>query len=540
MVLLPGCKCCKSEPCWKCNKKDCAGIVKYWAEVADQYEDSFRITGYGIDTDARPPDRQTGDSTLEWDGSTSYAGFDANTSGVVPEPSLRFFVQDYPDYNSQKQFILSIFACVMIAGEKNYRFEFYNLSVESPELSIVKHVSQDGVETVVNTGNFISRFEIPMTTESPFFLGQYIAEYSDGSNVVIELRDTYKLLIPYKEYQCFDAQPDEEGWIATGDCSATEEECAESCPPPPLFCECNEPNLFQNLLKITITNVREPEYLADAINFPDAISCQPEYFIPFIEGREFSAPFNQYLDCDDNICRYADWEQYDLPEGPIGGSGQGGSVFCSSPQKNPISSNVNQRGEFDSCANAFMWRNPISGNQSFLNPKELGWSGQAIQTGNVDRICEFSNSGLHEINDLNLNGLSDIASVGIGGFWVDQSVPPESNSYLKQLNFFSYKADFTLELTTPTGARTMTTTKTTGGPGTELKRLLGSFGIQSKEKGCGCRSMQKKMDKPGWAVSHKKEIIDHLAAEAKKRRLPFIRLAAEKLVDLAIRRAEKK
>ena len=87
--------------------------------------------------------------------------------------------------------------------------------------------------------------------------------------------------------------------------------------------------------------------------------------------------------------------------------------------------------------------------------------------------------------------------------------------------------------------RTMTTTKTTGGPGTELKRLLGSFGIQSKEKGCGCRSMQKKMDKPGWAESHKEEIIDHLAAEAKKRRLPFIRLAAEKLVDLAIRRAEK-
>jgi hypothetical protein len=89
------------------------------------------------------------------------------------------------------------------------------------------------------------------------------------------------------------------------------------------------------------------------------------------------------------------------------------------------------------------------------------------------------------------------------------------------------------------GARTMTTTKTTGGPGTELKRLLGSFGIKSKENGCSCRSMQKKMDKPGWAVSHKEEIIDHLAAEAKKRRLPFIRLAAEKLVDLAIRRAEK-
>ena len=33
------------------------------------------------------------------------------------------------------------------------------------------------------------------------------------------------------EYQCFDAQPDEEGWIATGYCHDTKEECAESCLP---------------------------------------------------------------------------------------------------------------------------------------------------------------------------------------------------------------------------------------------------------------------------------------------------------------------
>ena len=93
--------------------------------------------------------------------------------------------------------------------------------------------------------------------------------------------------------------------------------------------------------------------------------------------------------------------------------------------------------------------------------------------------------------------------------------------------------------TTPPGGRTMT--KPTGGPGTELKRLLGSFGIKSKEKGCGCRSMALKMDR--WQAEgcrqHKAEIIDHLAKEAEKRKLPFIRLAAEKLVDLAIRRAEK-
>ena len=89
------------------------------------------------------------------------------------------------------------------------------------------------------------------------------------------------------------------------------------------------------------------------------------------------------------------------------------------------------------------------------------------------------------------------------------------------------------------GGRNMTT-KTTG-PGTQLANLLKWFGIKAKEKGCGCKSFQKKMDKggPQWCRDHKEEILDHLAKEAAKRKLPFVRLAAEKLVDLAIRRAER-
>ena len=87
----------------------------------------------------------------------------------------------------------------------------------------------------------------------------------------------------------------------------------------------------------------------------------------------------------------------------------------------------------------------------------------------------------------------------------------------------------------------MTTTKTTGGPGTHLKNLLAWFNIKSKEKGCGCRSLQKKMDRngPQWCRDNREQILDHLAAEAKKRGLPFLRLAAEKLLELAIRRSEK-
>ena len=85
-------------------------------------------------------------------------------------------------------------------------------------------------------------------------------------------------------------------------------------------------------------------------------------------------------------------------------------------------------------------------------------------------------------------------------------------------------------------------TTTTTGPGTELANLLKWFNIHAKEKGCGCKSMQKKMDKggPQWCRDHKDEILAHLEKEAKKRNLPFIRIAAEKLVNLAIRRAEKR
>ena len=90
-----------------------------------------------------------------------------------------------------------------------------------------------------------------------------------------------------------------------------------------------------------------------------------------------------------------------------------------------------------------------------------------------------------------------------------------------------------------TGGRAMPT-KTTG-PGTELANLLKWFGIKAKEKGCGCKSMQKKMDKggPQWCRDNKEEILTHLEKEAKKRGLPFVKLAASKLLDLAIRRSER-
>ena len=84
--------------------------------------------------------------------------------------------------------------------------------------------------------------------------------------------------------------------------------------------------------------------------------------------------------------------------------------------------------------------------------------------------------------------------------------------------------------------------KVVGGPGTHLKKMLEAWGIKSKEKGCGCRSMEKKMNRLGSTCkepANLKMIVDHLQAEAKKRKLPFVRKAGELLVLRAVKKFEK-
>ena len=91
-----------------------------------------------------------------------------------------------------------------------------------------------------------------------------------------------------------------------------------------------------------------------------------------------------------------------------------------------------------------------------------------------------------------------------------------------------------------TGSKTMPPAQP--GPGTELAILLKRFGIHAKEKGCGCRSMQRKMDAWGPENCRKniETILQHLSQEARKRGLPFVRFAAKRLVIAAISKAEKK
>ena len=82
------------------------------------------------------------------------------------------------------------------------------------------------------------------------------------------------------------------------------------------------------------------------------------------------------------------------------------------------------------------------------------------------------------------------------------------------------------------------------GPGTELKALLKRVGIVASP-GCSCNTRAKLMDanelkEPGWCEANLETICDWLQEEAKKRKLPFLRMAGKILVRKAIRNARKK
>lgn len=80
------------------------------------------------------------------------------------------------------------------------------------------------------------------------------------------------------------------------------------------------------------------------------------------------------------------------------------------------------------------------------------------------------------------------------------------------------------------------------GPGTELRKLLKTIGIQPRGPKCKCNEHAAEMDArgPDWCEENLESIIDWLEEEAKKRPLVgllFSRLAAREVVKLAIRRA---
>lgn len=80
------------------------------------------------------------------------------------------------------------------------------------------------------------------------------------------------------------------------------------------------------------------------------------------------------------------------------------------------------------------------------------------------------------------------------------------------------------------------------GPGTELKALLKDWlGIQASPN-CSCNARARQMDEwgPDLCEENLPTIVGWLEEQAKARKLPFVRFAAEQAVKLAIRRARKK
>lgn len=78
----------------------------------------------------------------------------------------------------------------------------------------------------------------------------------------------------------------------------------------------------------------------------------------------------------------------------------------------------------------------------------------------------------------------------------------------------------------------------TGGAGTELKKLLARIGI-TPSKECKCNARARAMDVRGiaWCRANVETIVDWLQEAAADRGLPFVRLAGWAIVNLAIRRA---
>jgi len=78
------------------------------------------------------------------------------------------------------------------------------------------------------------------------------------------------------------------------------------------------------------------------------------------------------------------------------------------------------------------------------------------------------------------------------------------------------------------------------GPGTELKKLLATVGINATPN-CSCNARAAEMDRQGadWCEANIDTIVGWLREEAEKRGLPFLDIAGRLLVKRAIRNARK-
>lgn len=91
------------------------------------------------------------------------------------------------------------------------------------------------------------------------------------------------------------------------------------------------------------------------------------------------------------------------------------------------------------------------------------------------------------------------------------------------------------------GAKSSREARQRGGPGTELSKILGWFGIRPQGK-CKCKDHAAKMDAmgPDGCEEHMETILRWLKREAKTRGMPFSETAAAVLVRMAIANARRR
>jgi hypothetical protein len=170
------------------------------------------------------------------------------------------------------------------------------------------------------------------------------------------------------------------------------------------------------------------------------------------------------------------------------------------------------------------------------------------------RTCEgnISKDRCSDYNDTNPD--KPIAEYLVRGFWHYTKCEEEEENYcenndvvepaiaqipLAPLNQKQTLQPIKIHPKTVVIGQTQKTTPS-GGPGTELKKLLGMIGIKATE-GCSCNSRAKTMDQwgPDLCEENISTIIDWLKQEAKKRGLPFVDRLAALIIKRAIRNARK-
>jgi len=79
-----------------------------------------------------------------------------------------------------------------------------------------------------------------------------------------------------------------------------------------------------------------------------------------------------------------------------------------------------------------------------------------------------------------------------------------------------------------------------GGPGTELIRLIKA--IATKKICSRCTSLAYDMDRLGcgWVKENREDILDQMAENAKKLKMPFVRPVVSRLIGIACWKAKKK